>query len=226
MYIYIHTYTHTHAHAHRYYTAGDILRWGTTADEPLTLVTKGCLEGIVEEVLDPSQALDHHPLGRDVDYANDRTMCVRKPNVLLAGIDTVLGCSPFLLRTSCVDYRCRGSVTVYELRRVSEGGGSPASNLHTESDEVLFFMYMCMCVCVYVTVYELKRVSEGGAARGVNCIPRATMCCFSCMCVCVYVAEYGLKRVSERGGSPESELHTKSDDESCFYVWVYVYMCA
>lgn len=71
-------------------------------DQKLVLVTDGHLEGVVEEVASDGASLDHHPLGREVGCGSNA--CVRNPNMLCAGINTVLGAAPFLLRVACTDY--------------------------------------------------------------------------------------------------------------------------
>lgn len=107
----------TDTDAHRHLSAGDVIRWGTTSCEKLVLIQSGCLEGTVEEIID-GHSLDHHPLGREVDSSKDRS--TRRPNILVAGSDSVLGCSPFLSRAHCVEYRCRNSVCVYELSKKAD----------------------------------------------------------------------------------------------------------
>jgi len=100
---------------------GDTLSWpashGCGGDEKLVLVTGGHLEGVVEEA-DGQAVLDHHPLGREVDgrWATGGGG-VRRPNVLVAGRDAVLGASAFLSGAHCVEFRAGDNVEVYELMR-------------------------------------------------------------------------------------------------------------
>lgn len=44
-------------------------------------------------------SLDHHALGREVGCGSNA--CVRRPNILKAGVNTVLGSSTFLLEVTC-----------------------------------------------------------------------------------------------------------------------------
>ena len=105
-------------------------------NQMLVLVTDGHLEGVVEEVASDGASLDHHPLGREVGCGSNA--CVRNPNMLCSGINTVLGAAPFLLKVPCTDFVAgpRGA-EIHELSHSNQshlGSFSPASSLATPSN--------------------------------------------------------------------------------------------
>lgn len=86
---------------------------------PRTATTELCLSHLHYRAQD-GHSLDHHPLGTCVESAGGSCRNnFRKPNVLVTGVDSVLGASPFLSQAPCPEFVARSNVEVYELYKAS-----------------------------------------------------------------------------------------------------------
>lgn len=106
---------------------GDVYRLNAENHHPIVLVLQGTLDGFVDEVAEEGKVLGHHPLGACVDAVakdggrgGESVRRRRRPNILVAGQDSVIGASLFLSEAACTDFEARTHCEVVELYKTTE----------------------------------------------------------------------------------------------------------